>query len=52
MPGDGEVLFRESYDLAADPYQLTDRLHGTTRKQEQTLGIPELAKGLAAARHA
>ncbi|MBW8799370.1 MAG: hypothetical protein JF597_39110 [Streptomyces sp.] len=50
--GDGVVLFRGFYDLAADPYQLTDRLHGATAEQEAALGIPELAKGPAAARRA
>lgn len=50
--GDGEVLFREFYDLAADPYQLTNRLHGATAEQERALGIPESAKALAAARRA
>ncbi|MEU9346821.1 sulfatase [Streptomyces sp. NPDC048278] len=48
--GDGAVLFREFYDLAADPYQLTNRLHGATAAQEAALGIPESAKELAAAR--
>ncbi|WP_046731908.1 sulfatase family protein [Streptomyces humi] len=50
--GDGEVLFREFYDLAADPYQLTNRLHGATAEQEQALGTPERARSLAAARRA
>ncbi|MFD4508812.1 sulfatase [Streptomyces sp. NPDC058457] len=50
--GDGAVLFREFYDLAADPYQLANRLHGATAEQEAALGVPELAKGLAAARRA
>ncbi|MEU6195623.1 sulfatase [Streptomyces sp. NPDC047061] len=50
--GDGAVLFREFYDLAADPYQLTNRLHGATAEEEAALGIPELAQGLAAARRA
>ncbi|WP_316784235.1 hypothetical protein [Streptomyces sasae] len=50
--GDGEVLLRELYDLAADPHQLTNRLHGATREREQALGVPESAKRLAAARRA
>ncbi|XES00804.1 hypothetical protein HEP87_60895 [Streptomyces sp. S1D4-11] len=29
----GEVLFRDYYDLRADPYQLTDKLHGRVRNR-------------------
>ncbi|MFE5031304.1 hypothetical protein [Streptomyces sp. NPDC056683] len=36
--------------LAADPYQLTNRLHGAPAGQEAALGIPEWAIRLAAAR--
>ncbi|WP_329334795.1 sulfatase [Streptomyces sp. NBC_00663] len=48
--GDGKVLFREYYDLRADPYQLRNRLHGAGPEDEQRLGIPALAAGLAKAR--
>ncbi|MGW2521265.1 sulfatase family protein [Streptomyces sp. NPDC001617] len=48
--GTGEVLFREYYDLVADPYQLSNRLHGANEEQERRLGIPGLARELAAAR--
>ncbi|WP_431683470.1 sulfatase family protein [Kitasatospora sp. KL5] len=50
--GTGEVLFREYYDLAADPYQLTNKLYGATPQDEQRLGIPALATTLAADRTA
>ncbi|MEU6255010.1 sulfatase [Streptomyces sp. NPDC047043] len=50
--GSGEVLFREYYDLAKDPYQLSNRLHGASKEQERRLGVPRLARELAAARRA
>ncbi|MEU6146003.1 sulfatase [Streptomyces sp. NPDC047081] len=50
--GSGEVLFREYYDLAADPYQLSNLLHGANQERELRLGIPGLARQLAAARQA
>ncbi|MEU6378571.1 sulfatase [Streptomyces sp. NPDC046909] len=50
--GDGRLLFREYYDLRADPYQLRNRLHGASEADEQRLGVPGLAKQLAAAREA
>ena len=50
--GSGKVLFREYYDLAEDPYQLGNRLHGASKEQERKLGVPELARQLAAARRA
>lgn len=46
----GEVLFREYYDLRADPYRLTNRLHGASAEQERHLGVPEPARRLTAAR--
>ncbi|WP_406442379.1 sulfatase [Streptomyces sp. NBC_01613] len=50
--GSGEVLFREYYDLAKDPCQLANRLHRASEEQERGLGVPGLARGLAAARTA
>ncbi|MEV7611874.1 sulfatase [Streptomyces sp. NPDC089799] len=50
VSGTGAVAFREYYDLASDPYQLTNLLHGATPQQEQALGIPALAAALAADR--
>ncbi|MGW5635503.1 sulfatase family protein [Streptomyces sp. NPDC003832] len=47
--GDGKVLFREYYDLRADPHQLDNRLHGAGPAEERRLGIPGLAKRLTAA---
>ncbi|GAA2797313.1 sulfatase family protein [Saccharopolyspora taberi] len=48
--GTGRVTFREYYDLAADPYQLTNKLYQATPEDEQRLGIPQLASRLAADR--
>ena len=50
--GNGEVLFREYYDLRADPYQLRNRLHGASPEDEERFGIPRLARQLTAARNA
>lgn len=50
--GTGNVVFREYYDLANDPYQLVNKLHGATAAQEQAWGIPTLAARLAADRTA
>ncbi|WP_460303985.1 sulfatase family protein [Actinocorallia aurea] len=50
--GTGKVLFREYYDLRRDPYQLVNKLHGATRKQEKAWGIPRLAARLKADRAA
>ncbi|MEV0189995.1 sulfatase [Kitasatospora purpeofusca] len=52
VSGTGEVKFREYYDLAADPYQLTNLLYQATPQQEQALGVPALAAQLAADRAA
>ncbi|MGY0235751.1 sulfatase family protein [Longispora urticae] len=48
--GTGNLLFREYYDLTADPHQLTNLLYQATPAQEQALGIPALAAQLAADR--
>ncbi|MFJ3666365.1 sulfatase [Streptomyces sp. NPDC090106] len=48
--GTGQTLFREYYDLRADPYQLQNRLHAATNVDEQRLGVPALEKQLAKAR--
>ncbi|WP_371614722.1 sulfatase [Streptomyces sp. NBC_00454] len=50
VSGTGQVKFREYYDLAADPYQLTNKLYQATPAQERDLGIPALAAQLAADR--
>ncbi|GAA3832145.1 hypothetical protein GCM10022403_076630 [Streptomyces coacervatus] len=50
--GSGEVVFREYYDLAKDPYQLSNRLHGASREQERRLGVARPAEQLATARRA
>lgn len=50
VSGTGEVKFREYYDLAADPYQLVNKLYQATPAQERALGIPALAAQLAADR--
>ncbi|MGW4508289.1 sulfatase family protein [Streptomyces sp. NPDC004436] len=50
VSGTGQVTFREFYDLANDPHQLTNKLHQATPAQEQALGIPALAARLAADR--
>ncbi|MFD4908356.1 sulfatase family protein [Kitasatospora purpeofusca] len=52
VSGTGEVKFREYYDLAADPYQLTNLLYQATPQQEQALGVPALAAQLATDRAA
>lgn len=50
--GPGTVAFREYYDLASDPYQLTNLLYGASSSTEQALGIATLAQKLAAVRSA
>ncbi len=50
VSGTGQVKFREYYDLVEDPFQLTNKLYGATPADEQNLGIPALAAGLAADR--
>ncbi|MFD7028623.1 sulfatase [Streptomyces sp. NPDC059917] len=52
VSGTGRLLFREYYDLAADPFQLQNLLYRSTPAQEQALGIPALAAALAADRAA
>ncbi|MFE1381738.1 sulfatase/phosphatase domain-containing protein [Streptomyces sp. NPDC058740] len=52
VSGTGQVKFREYYDLAADPYQLANKLYQATPADEQALGIPDLAARLAADRAA
>ncbi|MFJ8209345.1 sulfatase [Streptomyces sp. NPDC096033] len=52
VSGTGQVTFREYYDLAGDPYQLTNLLYGATPAEEQALGIPALADRLHADRTA
>ncbi len=50
--GTGSLVFREYYDLANDPHQLTNKLYQATAQDEQALGIPALAATLAADRAA
>ncbi|MFE2729430.1 sulfatase, partial [Kitasatospora sp. NPDC059327] len=52
VSGTGAVKFREYYDLAGDPYQLSNLLYQATPQQEAALGIPGLAAQLAADRSA
>ncbi|MEV7567025.1 sulfatase family protein [Streptomyces tanashiensis] len=52
VSGTGQVKFREYYDLVNDPHQLVNKLYQATPAQEQALGIPALAAGLAADRAA
>ncbi len=47
VSGTGQVKFREYYDLAGDPHQLTNKLYQATPADEQSLGIPALAARLA-----
>ncbi|GAB2829160.1 hypothetical protein GCM10022221_29530 [Actinocorallia aurea] len=48
--GSGRVVFREYYDLTADPHQLVNRLHGASPADEASWNIPALASRLAADR--
>lgn len=52
VSGTGQLKFREYYDLAGDPHQLTNKLYQATPQDEQNLGIPALAAQLAADRTA
>ncbi|MFC7219495.1 sulfatase [Streptomyces polyrhachis] len=52
VSGSGQVKFREYYDLAGDPYQLTNRLYQATPADEAALGVSALAAALAADRTA
>ncbi|MFF3936665.1 hypothetical protein [Streptomyces phaeofaciens] len=47
--GTPEVLLREYDDLRADPYQLTNLLHGADAEREARLRIPEPSRRLRAA---
>jgi arylsulfatase A-like enzyme len=48
--GSGAITFREYYDLAKDPYQLDNLLYRATQTTEQSLGIADLSRQLAADR--
>jgi arylsulfatase A-like enzyme len=50
VSGSGSVVFREYYDLAGDPYQLTNRLRHASAREERNLGIPALSAQLNADR--